>query len=80
MTIPFKLNGIPCQIRVVSYLAVRGNPRFYDNPLDYEGYVEMEYGILDRRGYPAPWLERKVTPRIDETIREAVIRHMGDEA
>jgi hypothetical protein len=36
-----------------------------DNPWDYYGYTEFDYTVCDRRGRPAPWLEKKLT-RADE--------------
>jgi hypothetical protein len=42
--------------------------------VDYRGYTECEFDILDRRGRPAPWLERKASDedrqRIEQEITE----------
>ena len=65
-----QLAGIPCQIAVTDFKTVKGSYS-YDDPsdLDYYGYCEYDYEILDRRGRPAAWLERKVsTDEIDDII------------
>lgn len=53
------ISGIPCQIEVTHYLRQAPNIRA-DNPDDFYGYTELEFDVLDRRGRPAPWLERKL--------------------
>jgi hypothetical protein len=44
--------------------------------MDYYGYSESEWDVLDRRGRPAAWLERKLTDddrqRIEQEIAEAM--------
>ena len=39
-----------------------------DSDYDAMGYSEGEYTILDRRGYPAPWLDRKIKDEDNERI------------
>lgn len=63
------IQGIPCQILVTHQANVKGSSRA-DNPWDYYGYTELEYDVLDRRGYPAPWLERKMTDKDRERIEQ----------
>ena len=58
-----RVQGIPCTIRVDSYSP--GCAASWDDP--GEG-PEFEYTICDRRGRPAPWLDRKV----DDTDRELI--------
>ena len=56
------IKGIPCQIEVTSYYpAWQGT---YWTPPEPE---EIEFRVLDRKGYPAPWLEAKLDK--DEIIR-----------
>lgn len=73
MEIETRVSGIPCIAKVTHYTSVRGNPRA-DSDWDYTGYTECEFEILDRRGKPAAWLERKVTDddrqRIEQEITE----------
>lgn len=57
-----RLAGIPCQIAVSNFKRVKGSYS-YNAPsdLDYYGYCDYDYELLDRRGRPAAWLERKVS-------------------
>jgi hypothetical protein len=59
-------------IRVDSFYRQAPDHGTWDSDLDYHGYVEAEYTICDRRGRPAPWLERKRTPDDDTEIVEAI--------
>lgn len=54
--------GIPCKVRVTEFVPAspgcrRGHP---DNWTEDEP-AEVDFEILDRRGRPAPWLERKAS-------------------
>ena len=72
-----RVAGIPCIIRVTNFESVRGSYS-YNAPsdMDYYGYTESEWEVLDRNGRPAAWLERKLTDadrsRIDQEIEEAM--------
>jgi hypothetical protein len=72
-----KVAGIPCLIGVTEFSVVRGSYS-YNAPsdMDYYGYTESCWEVLDRRGRPADWLERKLTDadrsRIDQEIEEAM--------
>jgi hypothetical protein len=74
MKIESNVCGIPCRINVTR-LTVQAplGPRA-DSDWDCYGYTEIEFNVLDRRGRPAPWLERKLTPgevsRIENEILE----------
>lgn len=64
-TYPARLSGIPCQVEVEVY---PGHPEVWrhgmpDEPAD-PGWYEI-VRVLDRRGRPALWLERKAA---DPTI------------
>lgn len=65
-----RICGIPCIIEVTHFSSVKGSFS-YDAPsdMDYHGYTECEYEVLDRRGRPAPWLQKKVTDAIDMEIQ-----------
>ncbi len=75
--IPVRVQGIPCIAEVTTYENVRGSFR-HDAPSDwdYHGYVEIEFNLLDRKGYPALWLERKMTRDDRSDIEEIIIKHM----
>ena len=72
ITFDHRIAGIPCVIRVDSFYRQAPDYNTWDSDLDYHGYVEAEYTICDRRGRPAPWLERKRTPDDDTEIVEAI--------
>jgi hypothetical protein len=69
--------GIPCLIGVTEFSSVSGSYS-YNAPsdMDYYGYTESEWVVLDRRGRPAAWLERKLTDaersRIEQEVEEAM--------
>lgn len=65
------IQGIPCQIKVTHQANVKGSYSYNAaSDWDYHGYTELEYDVLDRRGYPAPWLERKMTDKDRERIEQ----------
>ncbi len=58
-----RVAGIPCQILITSYYPA--TPMKYWKAEEYwqpPQEAEIEWEILDRRGRPAPWLERKLSP------------------
>ena len=59
----YRVAGIPCQIGVLNYdytPPVSLDPRQCHSDLEYYGYSEVDYVVLDRRGRPAEWLQKKV--------------------
>ena len=65
------IQGIPCQIDVTCFTRVKGSfSRNAESDWDYYGYEEFEFDVYDRKGYPAPWLQRKMTPLDEERIYE----------
>ena len=72
-----RIAGIPCLIGVTHFNRVRGSYS-YNAPsdMDYYGYTESEWEVLDRRGRPAAWLERKLTDRERSRIDGEVFEHM----
>ena len=72
-----RVAGIPCQIGVVNY--ERYSPMSVHkahSDLEFYGYSEVDYVVLDRRWRPAPWLQRKVDD--DSSIIEQINELMGD--
>jgi hypothetical protein len=72
-----RIAGIPANVGVTHIYRQRGS--FLQNEvsdLDYHGYVEFDYEILDMRGKRAVWLERKLTDsirtQIEQQIAEAI--------
>ena len=82
MTLHTRIAGIPCQIAVTHFLRVKpysGSARYCDSPEDYYGYTEAEFDVLDSRGRPAAWLERKLTEQDRERITNEIAKENNDE-
>ena len=68
------IQGIPCQIEVTSYSpGQRGDRPGMGPPMSYQDIEppepeELFYEVYDRKGYPAGWLEDKITEEDDENI------------
>lgn len=72
--------GLPCQIGVVEFKQVKGSfSRNAPSDVDYYGYTEVEYDILDRKGRRAGWIEKRMTNDDHDRARQAVITHCGGE-
>jgi len=75
VTIEARIQGIPCQVQLDYYEPVtpayrRGHP---DN-WEPESGGELRWSVLDRRGYPAPWLVRKLTDKDADHIEHALLK------
>ena len=79
--LPFKIAGIPCLIKVESAVV---NPGSYSynavSDYDYYGYCEIEYTVCDRKGYPAPWLAKKVNSKINTDIENMIIDNCSNKS
>lgn len=78
-TIAARIACIPCQVAVTHYLRVKpfAGSRFHcDSPEDYFGFTEIEFDVLDSRGRPAPWLEKKLTASDRERVEALIVQHM----
>jgi len=74
-TIEHKICGIPCQLKVTVFNDVKPCA-WADNPDDYYGYSEIEYDVLDRRGRPALWLEKKMDDKERDAAEAAIINKL----
>lgn len=59
-----KVAGIPCKCQVIGYsmgspMRITGTGFGDAEPPEPE---DFEFTLLDRKGYPAPWLAKKITP------------------
>jgi hypothetical protein len=67
-----RICGIPC-ILAVSYFHCqppwRGSAHTCDGDMDYYGYTELEYDVLDRRGHLAEWLAKKIDDDLEVELR-----------
>jgi hypothetical protein len=74
-----RVAGIPCLIGVVDYFSVAGS--YCQNAAsdwDYHGYSEINWVVLDSRGRPAPWLEKKLTPALMDRVEQEIREHFSD--
>lgn len=79
--VPYRLQGIPCLIGVIDFESVQGSySRNAPSDLDYYGYTDCTWDVLDQRGRPAPWLERKLTDRDRDDIDQTICEHMEQPA
>jgi len=56
-----RVAGIPCQVGVLNYerhAPLSAHQAHSD--IEFYGFTETDYVILDRRGRPAPWLQNKL--------------------
>lgn len=75
MIISARIGGIPCTIDIVRFEHKAPNYSYSaETDMDFYGYTIIDYRVLDRRGRPAPWLERKM----DEKEREALERYITE--
>jgi hypothetical protein len=74
--VPANIAGIPCLL---------GIDDFYRQPADFGacnrddffGYVELEFTVMDRKGYKADWLVKKITPVIDRELEKTVLEYFA---
>jgi len=57
-------------------------PNYIDDASDwdYYGYTDMDFTVLDRKGYKAPWLERKMTSEDVIRIQEEAICYLREKS
>lgn len=70
---------IPAKVGILSFNKVpafRGNSMVCFSDLDYYGYTEAEFEILDRKGRKAEWLERKMTEHDYDKAEAEVVDYM----
>lgn len=72
--------GIPCGIRIDTVDVHKGNYSWNAAcPEEYHGYQDIEFTVLDSKGYEAPWLANKLTSadtaRIEREILESLKEH-----
>ena len=74
--IEHRVCGIPCIIGVTDY---EGYTPAYTSGLPENCYPAEggsgDFEILDRKGYRAKWLEKKLTARDEDAIQELIYEH-----
>jgi hypothetical protein len=77
-----RIAGIPAIALVTHFLRRDPLGPWADSRDDALGVTEIEFDVLDSRGRPAPWLERKLTradsKRIEAEIVQAASRQEID--
>jgi hypothetical protein len=74
-----RVAGIPCIIGVTYFNSVRGSYSYHAaSDLDYYGYTECDFDVLDRRGRPAAWLERKMDDNMRSRIEQEIAEYFND--
>jgi hypothetical protein len=67
-----RVAGIPCIISVTQIRVFKGEGYSAPSDLNARGWVESTFKVLDRRGRPAAWLERKLTDKTTQAINEMI--------
>lgn len=71
--------GIPCQVEMTSGRYQKPDYGTWASDIDYYGgWFDVEFKVYDRRGYPAPWLEKKMTEAETERIIDELIANESD--
>lgn len=80
MQIESRVAGIPCIIQTGRISISQGNhsPQA-ETPDEYYGHCDIEFDVLDRRGRPAPWLERKLTADITADIETQILEELKND-
>lgn len=80
MMLSTRVAGIPCLVEPTRVLRVQGTCSWNaPSDLDYHGYTEVEFNVCDRRGHPAPWLERKLCDDDVMRIEQEILQHHHDD-
>ena len=74
------IQGIPCLIAIGYYHKQKPLGMQADSDHDARGYTDAEYTVLDRKGYPAKWLERKMNDLDRERVVIAIEDYKDAEA
>jgi hypothetical protein len=79
-TMETTVQGIPCIAAVTNYLKVprwKGCASTAPSEMDYYGYSEISFILLDRKGYYAAWLEAKMTGKDEDRIIDELKEEFG---
>ena len=56
------VKGIPCQCMILDAIPYVPMKVYVDGDADPPEGGEVDFKLLDRKGYPAPWLHEKLDP------------------
>ena len=68
-----RIAGIPCKIHIDMCEHYPPIPTCMDSDIDYRGGYDIEFTVLDRKGYLADWLRRKMTEEEAREIERKII-------
>jgi hypothetical protein len=74
------VQGIPCGIKVDRCFVNEPMGPSADSDWDCYGYSEIEFTVLDRKGYEAPWLQAKLTDDDIDRIEIEILESMKETA
>ena len=77
-TLRAKIQGIPCQVRVTHYSKQEPLGPWCDSDWDCYGYTDIDFEVLDRKGYLAPWLSKKMSQDDVRNIEMEIQDHFND--
>lgn len=79
-TLETRISGIPCQVLIETCNIVKGSYNYNAaSDWDYYGYREIEFTVLDRKGYEARWLEKKLTAEDISRIEDEIVSYMKED-
>lgn len=67
--------GIPCKIGVIEYFPGSYN---YNASSDVDYYGACDWEVLDRKGYAANWLAKKLTSEDESRICDEISEYYQD--
>jgi len=73
-----RIAGIPCQIKPTHVFVQKPLGPNCDSDWDCYGFSEVEFDVYDRKGYPATWLERKMTDKDEARIKAQILEEAND--
>jgi hypothetical protein len=72
-TFDSEIDGIACQIEVEDYVRVKGSYSYHAaSDVDYYGYSDCVWKVLDENGKHAAWLEERMGDDDEERISREI--------
>ena len=75
-----RVSGIPCGIYVGSIDVKKGDASNDASDWDHNGWCDIEFTVLDSKGYPASWLQAKLTDADIARIEGEIMESRKEEA
>lgn len=73
-----RIQGIPCQVKATYIFVQKPLGPNCDSDWDCYGYSNVDFDVYDRKGYPADWLQRKMTKADEARIVEQLLEEYYD--